>query len=561
MTFSASTYEGLVAAASPAQQRLVAQYGGRRADFDVVVVGSGMGGGVLADRLAERVGRTQRILVIEAGSYLFPTHVYNVCRFPNAAIAARYGCASFWQQGDANSRHYLHERPQLAFGGRSLFWSGLIPVPQAWELEFFPQRVRAELVDGWLEAAGRTMHESVSLGRTARAIVEQLRVGPLAQDFDIRETPRALHQPYLQRDGRPAERFFVEPTGVFNTAELLVNQLGLASDATDPEGPGLHLLLNHYVEDLRSPGGGPFEIVARNTLDGQPRYFHARTVVLAGGSIESPKLLRRASLFGALPSSVQALAGRGLTDHPTTDWLAARATSIGSVPITKDDHAKIVFYSRGRRDAAGRLIYPFNVEMNVNHEYWHLRDNDPEAPPEPGAGDVASSLVELKFSFGNCLDDDNEVRAAPPYGYVPEVVFSNLHWMDHLAGARFPALAGWNKSYDEIFATLNHVTRLALAPFRDHGAPCRPVDDVWFGQNFKDFGFGTVHHAVGTLRMPWRPRLGAPFAAESVVDEDLRVVGTQRLYVCDMSVLPFSAAANPVRALVALALRLAQHLG
>ena len=46
----------------------------------------------------------------------------------------------------------------------------------------------------------------------------------------------------------------------------------------------------------------------------------------------------------------------------------------------------------------------------------------------------------------------------------------------------------------------------------------------------------------------------------SVVDEDLRVAGTQRLYVCDMSVMPFSSAANPVRTLVALALRLARHL-
>jgi choline dehydrogenase-like flavoprotein len=33
------------------------------------------------------------------------------------------------------------------------------------------------------------------------------------------------------------------------------------------------------------------------------------------------------------------------------------------------------------------------------------------------------------------------------------------------------------------------------------------------------------------------------------------------VYVCDMSVMPFSSAANPVRTLAALALRLSQHLG
>jgi choline dehydrogenase-like flavoprotein len=61
--------------------------------------------------------------------------------------------------------------------------------------------------------------------------------------------------------------------------------------------------------------------------------------------------------------------------------------------------------------------------------------------------------------------------------------------------------------------------------------------------------------------MPYRPRFDAAFASDAVVDEDLRVVGTQRLYACDMSVLPFSSAANPVRTLVALALRLSRHLG
>jgi choline dehydrogenase-like flavoprotein len=59
--------------------------------------------------------------------------------------------------------------------------------------------------------------------------------------------------------------------------------------------------------------------------------------------------------------------------------------------------------------------------------------------------------------------------------------------------------------------------------------------------------------------MPARPRYDRDFSANSVVNEDLRVVGTDRLYVCDMSVMPISAAANPVRTLVALALRLSRH--
>jgi hypothetical protein len=77
----------------------------------------------------------------------------------------------------------------------------LIPSIQGWELDFFPQRVRQDLEGGLLNRAGDTMNESRSMGATAAAIVTKLRQSPLAQDFSILETPRALHQPYLAPDG------------------------------------------------------------------------------------------------------------------------------------------------------------------------------------------------------------------------------------------------------------------------------------------------------------------------------------------------------------------------
>src|SRR5687767_4161027 len=122
MTFQASTYENLVSQQSESQWRLFPQYLGQRQDFDIVVIGSGMGGGVLADDLADHAGNRQRILVLEAGSFLYPTHVYNLCRFPNSELARHFACKTFWQWGNENSQHYIHERPQLNFGGRSVFW-------------------------------------------------------------------------------------------------------------------------------------------------------------------------------------------------------------------------------------------------------------------------------------------------------------------------------------------------------------------------------------------------------------------------------------------------------
>jgi choline dehydrogenase-like flavoprotein len=60
--------------------------------------------------------------------------------------------------------------------------------------------------------------------------------------------------------------------------------------------------------------------------------------------------------------------------------------------------------------------------------------------------------------------------------------------------------------------------------------------------------------------MPFREAYKESFQENSVVDENLQVVGEDGLYVCDMSVMPLSSAANPVRTLVALALRLSEHI-
>ncbi len=563
MTFTASTYANFVSASTQSQERLFLQYIGPRNDFDIIIIGSGIGGGVLADDLADRLGSQKRILVLEAGSFVYPTHVYNVCRFPNASLAKHFGCDTFWQAGSPQSERFIGEKPQLNFGGRSIFWSGLIPTVQGWELDFFPSRVRHDLESGLLNRAGETMNESRSMGSTAQAVVSRLRQTSLAHDFSIQETPRALHQPYLTADGTPKDQFFTEPTGVFNTAELLINQAGLTPGVSHGDGPGLQLLLSHFVEDVQNHGSH-FELVTRNTLTGQAHTFRAVTVVLAAGSIESPKLLRRSSLYPWLPQHAKDLVGRGLTDHPTSNEITTYVTKIGNIDIGKDAHAKIIFYSRGLRDQNLQIRYPFNVEMNINHEYWHLRENDPrENDPQAFSTNqpTGPSRVDIKFSFGNCLDNDNEVKAAPPFGYVPEIAFRNLSWLDHLRDSRFPALAGWHKTNGEIFAVLNHITHQIFSQFQIDGHPARPVNEIWYGQGGKGFGWGTVHHAAGSLRMPFRPRFDAPFVSHSVVDEDLRVAGTQHLYVCDMSVMPFSSAANPVRTLVALALRLSRHFG
>ena len=69
--------------------------------------------------------------------------------------------------------------------------------------------------------------------------------------------------------------------------------------------------------------------------------------------------------------------------------------------------------------------------------------------------------------------------------------------------------------------------------------------------------FGVVAHEVGTMRMQ------GPQGTKKekyVVDNDLQIQGRSGLYVCDLSVFPVSPAANPSLTLVALAIRLTDHL-
>ena len=62
-----------------------------------------------------------------------------------------------------------------------------------------------------------------------------------------------------------------------------------------------------------------------------------------------------------------------------------------------------------------------------------------------------------------------------------------------------------------------------------------------------------AHHHMGTTRMHRDPKLG-------VVDEHCRVYGVENLYVAGSSVFPTSGYANPTLTLVALALRLSDHV-
>lgn len=310
-----NNYANLVTEKPQAHTRLIRDYDGLNRDFDFIVIGSGIGGDIIADDLADRLGGSHRILVLDVGSFIYPSHVYNISRIPNGAVANHFSVDNF-KQAPSDS-HFIGGKPQLCFGGRSIFWSGLIPKPQEWEMSFFPSTVRQELVDNYFDLAAERMNISRYLGSKAESLVNHFQNSSLNDDFFIKQTPRAVHQPYLNPDGSTNDQFFIEPTGVFNTSELLINQVGL-TPGQDQNGKGLFIKLNCFVEAVVNVPFDWYEIKTTNTITGEAISFYAPKVIIAAGSTESPKLINRSSVYQSLPDSIRSLVGFGLTDHPVT---------------------------------------------------------------------------------------------------------------------------------------------------------------------------------------------------------------------------------------------------
>ncbi|WP_313999440.1 GMC family oxidoreductase [uncultured Paenibacillus sp.] len=90
-------------------------------EYDVLIVGSGAGGGAVLWRLARQWGANgKKIGVVEAGDLLLPTHFYNI---------PTYSLPRFRQYFDKVARpvEQTYFRELIAFGGRTLAWQLVAP--------------------------------------------------------------------------------------------------------------------------------------------------------------------------------------------------------------------------------------------------------------------------------------------------------------------------------------------------------------------------------------------------------------------------------------------------
>jgi len=463
--------------------------------YDVIVVGSGIGGGTLADSLADAGVNT---LVLEAGGLTFPTHITNL---PGdwSRLTEHHKVGHFDNEPGSRLLSGVH----LSLGGRSVYWSGLIPRMRDWELKFWPDEIRNFFNNGGYDDAEALMRKRKRLGPFQDNLVSRL-----ASDFSdwhVEDTPRTRHQPMIDEEGQLLN-VLQSSTGVFSTADLLLSSLSYHGQAGRDN---LTINLGHLVTHIETDGADATKVVCQDLLGNAVRRYRGKMIVLAAGSLESPKI----ALNSQLQDPNQKI-GRGLTDHPA--FFSARYNIPDGHELAGSNHHAKVFMSRKQVSIND---HPFNIEALINPAFWHLRNSDDDLQSIPNP-----TQIEMKFIFSSFLDDDNFIHSNGPGKRLSVKVKPNNTGVPHFDAAQ--------NMRNAILASL--------------GIPFTANEGMGYGNE------GTVHHAGGSLRMSGD--------GSGVVDSDLKFEAYDNLYCADPSVWPFIPAANPALTLVALTQRLSIHL-
>jgi choline dehydrogenase-like flavoprotein len=245
--------------------------------------------------------------------------------------------------------------------------------------------------------------------------------------------------------------------------------------------------------------------------DGAPVRVDAGAVVVAGGTLSTPLLLKRSGLPDS-PSS--RLVGRNLGFHP------ARLV-YGLFDEPQDAH----------------MVYPITA-----HAMGHQHDED-------GGFVIEAATIQDPIGFATTLQDE----AGPLWGQaLVDALRGFRHWIGLLAmvndenNGSVELGEDGAESYE---ASFNERERgridSALDFARDVLTEAGATRVNWTGL--------ITTHVQGTCRMGSDPE-------RSVVDADAQSWDVKRLYVGDGSLVPHTLSVNPSLTIMALADRLAEHL-
>lgn len=328
-----------------------------------------------------------------------------------------------------------------------------------------------------------------------------------------------------------------------------------------------------------------------STPDGARSTIGCEIVIVAGGAIETPRLLLASGLGNDIT-------GRYLVDHP--------GVAIASIPTRGADRIRDRFGLYWRPAEPYRFTYLNGMglspelqrhEKTLNASCWLDEFPAVDDPWQAGLrlvkrirGSSQSKVSEESVEFwrtreGAALPHPTllgdvwavlrhpvlivqgvaRLRRHRPPLYRPERIDlyalseqlpdpeSRVTLSDQLdpLGVPLPRI-DW-RLHDEEYHTVHRLMELVIAEFERIGLPApRPAPWMDSPETWRTRVLDRAHQ-LGSVRMGATPEEGA-------VDTDLRVYGTENVFVADGSVFPTGGHANPTLLIVALAHRLAQHV-
>ncbi len=535
---------------------------------DLCVIGSGPAGIIVALEYARR-HPDRRVLLVEYGAF----QGTGSNRLDDTIRIA-----------DPRNHHAPYECTNKGLGGTSLTWGGRCVMYDD-----------ADFIDRPILRGGCTWDAAwfaqIKPHGPAAAAYFECGSGP----FDLAEMP-ALR-------ARPIAEGFVEGEVRDSTVERwsLPTRFGKRYRGEIEALPNLSLCCDLEGRRIGEPDdrGEVLSIECRRVTDGQPFSLRARQFVIAAGAQESTRLLLRSpGLFRRLDRVPEAL-GRYYQGHVSGKIASVRFRGdprLTDYGFHRDPDGS---YFRRRFQLSSPTLCRENL---LNTALW--LDNPLYHDPAHGNGAMSAMyLAMITPGLGRRLAPPaiarsvtkgqvhgvprhllNVLRGLPGSLLTPASIFYRRYCVER----KLPGIFLYNKH--NRYALHFHAeqvphpdNRMVLADdgetleihyrltdddvrsvIRNHEildqwlrrCGCGELE-YWFApedlpEAIRDMSRDGIHQS-GTTRIADRP-------GDGVVDRDLRVWGTQNVYLCSSSVFPTSGQANPTFFLGACAIRLAHHL-
>lgn len=511
--------------------------------FDVIIIGTGAGGGTLAYRLAPS---GKRILLIERGDYV-PREKDNWS--PQAVnVETKYNTKEIWQDKDGKD---LHPHTNYCVGGNTKFYGaalfrlrkqdfGEIPhhggISPAWPIRYEDLERYYSQAEQLYQVHGNRGEDptepAASTPYSRPAVSHEPRIQQLANDL-ARAGLNPFHTPLgvMLDESNPR----TSPCIRCNTCDGFPCLIHAKSDAQvlciDPalRYSNVTLLTNTLVKRLdTSPSGGEITRVIAER-DGNVENYSADIVVVACGAINSAALLLRSANDkhprGLANSSD--VVGRHYMGHTNSVLLAISKCpnpTIFQKTLSVND-----FYF-GSKD----FDYPMGLISFIGKlDPVTLRAGAPTIAPGWTLELMAKHSLDFWLTSEDLPDPNNRVALDRNGEIVLTYAPNNLEAHEQLKSHLQKAMKQTDCSV--------------------HGHDCHQglfARNLYVGQRIPLAG---VAHQNGTIRFGQDPK-------RSALDINCKAHDLDNLYVVDGSFFPSSAAVNPALTIMANALRVGDHL-